>query len=283
MKTQILKNGALIGDGQEKLTMDDKIALEICLGDRRKYVCIVDWQKNITVLKPTRKTPQWESIYHLDIDTFLGRIGEKSFVHTKYPQNGLRVLERQGNKILITEFSVISQHGQIFLVDQQSHFEEIASEGSSVVVPNLKWESLDKILTNDAKEGGENRFGIELRQLRKVKDVPPRKKPVIPELGENQAIVLWYNAAMGSGCAMTNHGQARIWWPNTPITKDGIRMLVEGEIVEFSRLKQIDRSDTNFRLEIIGEVRVVKPENKKISAVELHGTLATTKQEQVNA
>lgn len=266
-RTQILRNGELVENTKGQVTLDDEIALEIAIGDKNKYVFVVDRDKNIQVLKPTRTLPRGENVYHLDVRTHHGNVGENEFVYTRYPENGLRVLERHGSRVLITEFSVISQYGKLFLVEQPTHYEELARDGAKILVPNLKWSSLDDLLTSDAKEGNEHRLGIEPARLRKPGEIPARKKALIPELGNKQGYVLWYNAAMGSGCVYTRNGQARIWWPNTPIDREagGMRTLNEGEIILYPRLREVVRPDTTFRLEIVGEVTVIKPEEQKKS------------------
>lgn len=254
LRTQILRNEELVEKTMGKITMDDKIVLEIALGDKNKYVFVVNYEKNITVLTPTRTLKTGESVYRLEIETHLGRVSERNFVYTKYPQNGLRILERRGFNILVTEVSVISQFGELFIAEQETQYEEIARENGKISVPNLKWSALDSLLNEDLQE---RRLKIEPGLLRRPGFVPPRKKLIVPELGENQGFVLWYNRAMGSGCVATQQGQARIWWPNTPKDENGMRSLSEGQLIAFSRLKELNRTDTNFRLEIIGETRLV--------------------------
>lgn len=266
VKSQILRNGELVERTKGPIIMDDSIALEIALGDKNKYVFVVDQSKNISVLKPIRTISRsGENVYHIDVKTHHWNIREDEFIYTRYPENGLRVLERHGSHILITEFSVISQYGELFLVEQPTHYEELARDGAKILVPNLNWKALDDLLTEDVKGGAEHRLGIEPARLRKPADIPAKNKDLIPEFGNKQGYVLWYNAAMGSGCVITRSGQARIWWPNTPFDcKTGMKTLSKGDIIQYDRLKEIDRPNTKFRLEIVGEVKVVElPKEEK--------------------
>ncbi len=255
MKTRLLKNG-LPFDGKS-LKLEDKLALEVQLFDRFKIMVSVDKQKNIHVLQPIRAEGK-ENLYHIDIATQLAHVEGMPFVCTKYPQNNLRIVVRDGRNIVMTEIAVVAHYGELFITEQEVRREEIGIHWGTLMVPELNWPALDKLINEDT--AGARKLGITKpeQNLRPVYKIPVKPEAKIPKLGNNQAFVLWYNRAMGWGAVMTNLGQARIHWHNTPINKtDGMRGFDGGEIIEFRNLKEVNNKNTKFKAEITGEVKVV--------------------------
>jgi cold shock CspA family protein len=262
MKLKLLKNG-LPFDGRD-LKMEDKLSLEVQLFDQFKIVVRVDHQKNIHILKPIRSDNK-DSVYRLEIATQLTYVDGVPFIYTKYPQNNLRIVARDGRNIVMTEIAVVAHYGELFITEQEVRREEIGLDWGTLVVPELNWPALDKLINEDT--AGARKLGITKpeQNLRPVHKIPTKPEVKIPKLGNNQAFVLWYNRAMGWGTVMTKIGQARIHWHNTPINKlDGMRGLDGGELLEFPRLKEINSPNTKFRLEIVGEVKVIElPKEEK--------------------
>ncbi|MDO9510079.1 MAG: hypothetical protein Q7J14_02205 [Candidatus Magasanikbacteria bacterium] len=266
METKILVNRKPF-DGKRPITLDDKVILELIVKDRNKIIFTVDAKKNIQVLEPITYHPNG-SLYQVEVETRLGYDNNKPFIITHYPKNQIRIMKRHMNQLIMEEISIISQYGKLFIVEQETRNEEIARDGMEIVVPELRWSSLDKILTKDTKKEGDHKLRIEPWLLRVTHKVPRKKDlsiPSIPYLGEKQGLVLWYNYGSGAGCIITRFGNAKIRWVNSPIRTSGMQGLTEGEIVEFNKLGNLKKGNTAFKAEILGTVTIVElKEDKKM-------------------
>jgi hypothetical protein len=154
--------------------------------------------------------------------------------HTEYPSNAMRFVEHRNGKLIFYSASLVSQHGQFFLIIQEQYDVRCFDAAGVVRCPyfegqNHEWPQLLAALPEIFSI-----FGVTL---------PPYKGEVaeadytFPKLEAGTAGVEYWDAANGIGGLMLANGErARVHWEQVTRPSGRRVYLAAGEIVRVGEL-----------------------------------------------
>lgn len=226
----------------------ERITLVVAHTDRQMDGFMVHGKKKHVIRLRNRIKEPGETLasYRIDIPVFSDPEGKTRY--TRYPENHLRLLRVGGlGKLEIWEACVVSQDGLFFLAIEKTQEGVVYRDGDQAVYPEFaKWVQFTAHLAELC--AGRTQFLPPLVSAPKCVEADP-SRPTRP----NIATVMWWHAAEGIGCVMTNQGKARVHWSQI-LGPEGRRMLLRrGESIRFSGSHSPSaESRTSFQMELAG-------------------------------
>jgi cold shock CspA family protein len=210
----------------------------------------VDGQKNIVM---ARDESEAEGVVLCRTAIRLKESQTSGVAHTQYPDNHVRLLRRMGPGVIeLWEVALVSQDGSFWVTAQKTYSIAVArDEAGTFSCPQFaeRWPQLVSFLA-ELLEGEE---------LPILATVTANITTDTSNLGANEGIVLWWNAAQQMGAIATAKGNARVHWSQIVAANGSRRYLTPDQRVIFDHLRR-PKTDpgsrpTGFKKEAVG----VKP------------------------
>lgn len=256
-----------IEPGEDGFLGEDLRKVKIVLKHGREeplWVFTVDGKKNIVDLADKSGGEGDETVYVLNVVMNLFELSEeqlaeiahrpsaRAFHGARYPHNHLKVASCRDNILRLYEVAVVSQFGRHYLtVEQTAEVEVGLYKGNFNFIkrwgPDLRhWPAFVERI-KELHESGRFKIG---RLFKK----PVDRILTPPQVTTGDAVVEWWNSAMGMGMVWTRKGKtARVHWYYVK-AKPGERVkLASGQAVRVDKFVEPQSArGTNFKLEARG-------------------------------
>lgn len=218
--------------------------------DREIWPVRVDGQKNVV---HARDDSEVEGMFLCRTAIRVKESQVSHVTHTQYPDNHVRLLRRIGPGVIeLWEVALVSQDGSFWVTAQRTYSIAVArDEAGTFSCPQFaeRWPQLVSFLA-ELLEGEE---------LPILATVTANITTDTSNLGANEGIVLWWNAAQQMGAIATAKGNARVHWSQIVAANSSRRYLTPDQRVIFDHLRR-PKTDpgsrpTGFKKEAVG----VKP------------------------
>lgn len=245
-------------DGYINGRLADKMVIRVAIPrDSKFYAFGVDGKKNVTQSKDLTKGSGPSRVSQVVVPVEWSDRGQ--VFCTKFPYNNIRILQLEDDGyIALWRISVIGQNGDFFLTAEIPHSANCYRDNCGAVCPDLKWESLDRILNKVMPTDMIDR----LPDVEDIEEYVPSPEVAKESVGKayepGTARVVWWSMAEGYGCLATPEGNARVYWKQISRTGSRLVYLEVGELVSYAELRPPEHvmpHGTTFKLEAYG----VKP------------------------
>lgn len=224
-----------------------RLVLKVAPGSDNVHVFLTDGTGKVQLKKnetPASRIGEVGRMFRLNIP--IVPLGDGSYAYTKYPYNVIRLLDvGSGGAFAIWEISLISQHGEFFLVANKTTESKVLHRDSGMVCPALDF--APHVRGYVCQQYAERRS-----ELASAEDTP--ETVMVDEFQPYMGRVLWWSTPQGFGAILTLQGEARVHWTQVRRLAGKRAYLIAGEVVKFVDLKAPHQSGrpTRFTLEAVG-------------------------------
>ncbi len=247
-------------DGYISGSLADKVAIHVAIPRESKfYAFIVDNKKNVALSRDRTKGNGPLKISQVVVPV---EWSERYQVFTtRFPHNNIRMMQLESDGyIALWRVSLISQNGNFFLAAEITHGANCYRDDGKVVCPDLKWDSLNVVLTSLMSADMIDRLP-DINESASEYIPPPEvaKESVGKAYAPGTARVVWWSTAEGYGRLITPKGNARVYWKQVSRPDNSRRAYLKvGELVTYTEIREPEHvmpHGTKFKLEAYG----VKP------------------------
>lgn len=245
-------------DGYISGSLADKVVIRIAIPRDSKFHAFgVDGKKNVTLSKDRSEGNGPSRICQVVVPV---EWSERYQVFcTRFPLNNIRILQIENDGYInLWRISLISQNGDFFLTAEITHGANCYRDNCGAICPDLKWESLDRILNKVMPTNMVDR----LPDVEDIEEYVPSPEVAKESVGKayapGTARVIWWSMAEGYGRLITPEGNARVHWKQVSRQDSRLVYLQVGELVSYAELSKPEHvlpRPTTFKLEAYG----VKP------------------------